>query len=135
MSKDNVNHPSHYNQGGIECIDALNAMVTGYPDPVGAVMAWQVVKYIWRHPFKANPVEDLKKAQFYLDRLIQRVDARMPKTMPNETPSGTSQQSGLSTITLCNSAEAPNAAYLRMKEDYERRSQTFEPNIPVKGLK
>lgn len=134
MSKDNVNHPSHYNQGGIECIDALNAMVTGYPDPVGAVMAWQVVKYIWRHPFKANPVEDLKKAQFYLDRLIQRVDARMPKTMPNETPSGTSQMAG-APITLCNSAEAPNAAYLRMKEDYERRSQTFEPNIPVKGLK
>lgn len=66
----NVDHPSHYNQGGIECIDALNAMVTGYSDPVDAVLSWQIVKYIWRHPFKRAPLEDLKKARFYLDRLI-----------------------------------------------------------------
>ena len=67
---DAVNHPSHYNQGGIECIDALDAMVSGYPDPVAAALTWQVGKYIWRHPFKAKPLEDLKKARFYLDRLI-----------------------------------------------------------------
>ena len=127
MTKDNVNHPAHYNQGGIECIDALNAMVTGYPDPVGAVLAWQVVKYIWRHPFKANPVEDLKKAQFYLERLIQRVG--------NETGGKSlADRLGSLPITPCNRPEAPNEAYLRMKEDYERRSQIFEPSIPVKGL-
>lgn len=68
---DAVNHPSHYNQGGIECIDALDAMVTGYPDPVAAALTWQVGKYIWRHPFKEKPLEDLKKARFYLDRLIE----------------------------------------------------------------
>jgi hypothetical protein len=33
------------------------------------------------------------------------------------------------------SGEAPNAAYLRMKEDFERRCQTFDPDIPVNGLK
>lgn len=69
-ASDAVNHPSHYNQGGIECIDALDAMVTGYPDPVAAALTWQVGKYIWRHPFKEKPLEDLKKARFYLDRLI-----------------------------------------------------------------
>ena len=68
---DPVNHPNHYTQGGIECIDALNAMVTGYEDPVQACLSWQVVKYVWRHPFKGNPVQDLKKARFYLDRLIK----------------------------------------------------------------
>ena len=68
---DPVNHPNHYTQGGIECIDALNAMVTGYEDPVQACLAWQSVKYVWRHPFKGNPVQDLKKARFYLDRLIK----------------------------------------------------------------
>lgn len=69
-ANDMVNHPSHYTQGGIECIDALTAMVTPYKDTVAATLAWQVVKYLWRHPFKFNPLEDLKKAQFYLNRLI-----------------------------------------------------------------
>lgn len=37
---DNVNHPSHYNQGSIECIDALNAMVENYKEPVDASLSW-----------------------------------------------------------------------------------------------
>lgn len=69
-----VMHPQHYNRGSIECIDALNAMVEGWTDPVAAVLAWQTVKYIWRHPFKGKSVEDLKKAQFYLARLVQQYE-------------------------------------------------------------
>ncbi len=68
---DMVQKPRHYNLGGIECIDALTAMITPYEDPNDAALSWQVVRYIWRHPFKFNPLEDLKKARFYLDRLIQ----------------------------------------------------------------
>ena len=71
-----VEHPTHYCQGSIECIDALNAMVEGWLDPVAAVLAWQTVKYIWRHPFKGKPVEDLKKAQFYLERLVQQYECK-----------------------------------------------------------
>lgn len=71
-----VDHPTHYCQGSIECIDALNAMVEGWSDPVSAVLAWQTVKYIWRHPFKGKPVEDLKKAQFYLERLVQQYECK-----------------------------------------------------------
>lgn len=67
-----VEHPTHYCQGSIECIDALNAMVEGWDDPVAAVLAWQTVKYIWRHPFKGKPLEDIRKAQFYLGRLAER---------------------------------------------------------------
>ena len=74
LSKDMVNHPSHYNQGGIEAIDALNAMVTGYEDAVDASLSWQIVKYIWRHPFKDKPLEDVKKAQFYLNKLIEYLE-------------------------------------------------------------
>lgn len=73
---DPVNHPSHYTQGGIECIDALTAMVSGYEDPNDAALTWQVGKYIWRHPFKHKPVEDLKKARFYLDRLIGYLEGK-----------------------------------------------------------
>lgn len=71
-----VEHPTHYCQGSIECIDALNAMVEGWLDPVAAVLAWQTVKYIWRHPFKGKPVEDLKKAQFYLERLVKQYERK-----------------------------------------------------------
>lgn len=71
---DMVNHPPHYTQGGIECIDALTAMISPYKDPNDAALSWQVVKYIWRHPFKGKPLEDLKKARYYLDRLIQRYE-------------------------------------------------------------
>lgn len=67
-----VEHPTHYCQGSIECIDALNAMVEGWDDPVAAVLAWQTVKYIWRHPFKGKPLEDIRKAQFYLARMEER---------------------------------------------------------------
>lgn len=76
---DMVNHPRHYTQGGIECIDALTAMVTPYEDPNDAALSWQVVRYIWRHPFKFNPLEDLKKAQFYLNRLITHWEKKETK--------------------------------------------------------
>lgn len=74
MKNDPVNHPSHYTQGGIECIDALTAMITPYEDPNDAALTWQVGKYIWRHPFKAKPIEDLRKAEFYLQRLIKYLE-------------------------------------------------------------
>lgn len=75
-TESSVEHPQHYNRGSIECIDALNAMVEGWLDSVAAVLAWQTVKYIWRHPFKGKPVEDLKKAQFYLERLVQQYECK-----------------------------------------------------------
>lgn len=73
LNKENsmVDHPNHYAQTRIECIDALEAMVEPYKDAIDVANSWQVVKYIWRHPFKENPIQDLKKAKFYLDRLIK----------------------------------------------------------------
>ena len=73
---DMVNQPPHYTSGGIECADALDAMVSAYPDPVAAALTWQVGKYIWRHPLKWNPAEDLKKARWYLDRLIAHYEKK-----------------------------------------------------------
>ena len=70
---DMVNHPAHYTAGNVECIDALESMSMGYQDTVQAALAWQVVKYIWRSPLKGKQLEDLQKAQFYLNRLIEKV--------------------------------------------------------------
>ena len=69
---DPVNHPAHYTAGGIECIDAIAAALTCQKDPMEAWLTGQVLKYLWRWPLK-NGLEDLKKAQFYLNRLIEKV--------------------------------------------------------------
>jgi hypothetical protein len=65
---DNVNHPSHYTQGSIECIDAIEESTKGLLG-ISAVCVANVIKYIWRYKFK-NGIEDLKKARWYLDKLI-----------------------------------------------------------------
>lgn len=67
---DPVNHPSHYTQGGIECIDAIEAAVTGL-EGMDAVCTAQIIKYIWRWKHK-NGLQDLQKTRWYLDRLIKK---------------------------------------------------------------
>ena len=69
--KDNVNHPSHYTQGAIECIDAIKEATKGLLG-IEAVCTANIIKYVWRWKFK-NGVEDLRKARWYLDRLIDEV--------------------------------------------------------------
>lgn len=70
--EDVVNRPSHYTQGGIECIEAIKASMT--PEEYKGFLKGQVIKYIWRYRLKGKPAEDLKKAQFYLIRLIDEID-------------------------------------------------------------
>ena len=67
--KDNVNHPSHYTQGAIECIDAIKEATKGLFG-IEAVCTANIIKYVWRWKFK-NGVEDLRKADWYLQRLIK----------------------------------------------------------------
>ena len=62
-----VEHPPHYTAGGIECIDAIMAAVTGLT-PQEAVCVANVLKYTWRFKHK-NGKQDLKKAEWYLKRL------------------------------------------------------------------
>jgi hypothetical protein len=64
---DMVNHPPHYKAGGIETIDFIEAKELGYN-------LGNVVKYITRADHKGNKLEDLKKAQWYLNRAIERVN-------------------------------------------------------------
>lgn len=64
---DMVNSPPHYNQAGIECIDAIQAATDeGYE----YYLQGNIIKYLWRYRYK-NGVEDLKKAQWYLNKLIE----------------------------------------------------------------
>ena len=68
---DPVEHPSHSTAGNIECLDAIESAVCKYGVPSHAFLAGQVIKYIWRAPLKGKYYEDLKKARFYLERMIE----------------------------------------------------------------
>lgn len=69
---DSVNHPAHYTAGGIECIDCIESMIAPIKNPTYAFLTGQSLKYLARYTMK-NGVEDLKKARWYLDRLIGKV--------------------------------------------------------------
>jgi len=69
---DPVNSPSHYNSGGIEAIEAIEAALSS--DGFRGYLKGNVMKYMWRYEKKAKPIEDFKKARWYLDRLIQKVE-------------------------------------------------------------
>ena len=69
---DMVNHPVHYTQGGIECIDALKA-ATVSKTGIEAVCTANAIKYLWRYEEK-NGIEDVKKARWYIDRLIKELE-------------------------------------------------------------
>ena len=71
---DMVNHPSHYTQGGIECIDALKA-ATISKTGIEAVCTANAIKYLWRYEEK-NGIEDVKKARWYIDRLIKELEEK-----------------------------------------------------------
>lgn len=68
---DMVNHPSHYTQGGIECIDALEAATINLKG-IEAVCTANAIKYLWRWKEKGG-IEDLEKSKWYIDRLTKKI--------------------------------------------------------------
>jgi hypothetical protein len=68
-SSERVDHPTHYQQqGGVECIDALEGCLT--PDEFRGFLRGNAIKYLWRCEDKGG-VEDLMKADWYLDKLTE----------------------------------------------------------------
>ena len=66
---DMVNHPSHYADGSIECIEAIEASMT--KEAFCGYLKGNALKYFWRYEKKINPVEDLEKARWYSNKLIE----------------------------------------------------------------
>jgi len=64
-----VDHPKHYNAGKIEVIDAIEDWGLGFS-------LGNVVKYVARANYKGKPLEDLKKAQWYLNRAIEKLEPK-----------------------------------------------------------
>ena len=69
---DMIDHPKHYTQGGIECIDALKAATVGKRG-IEAVCVANVIKYLWRYEEK-NGIEDVRKAKWYIERLLKELE-------------------------------------------------------------
>lgn len=69
---DFINHPPHYTQGGIECIEAIKAATVGLTG-IEAICAGNAIKYIWRFNNK-NGKQDIEKAIWYLERLKKEIE-------------------------------------------------------------
>jgi hypothetical protein len=67
VEEEKVDHPPHYTKGGIECIDGIKASMT--IEAFEGYLKGNVMKYLWRYRYK-NGLEDLKKAQWYLNKLV-----------------------------------------------------------------
>lgn len=70
--EEHVNHPAHYNQGGVECIDGIKAACEGL-EGEEAFCIGSAIKYLWRYRHK-NGKEDLEKAIWYITRVIKILD-------------------------------------------------------------
>lgn len=71
----NVNHPPHYTKGSIECLDAIKASMS--KEQFIGYLKGAILKYIWRMDYKGKALEDLKKAAFYLERLIKEKETQL----------------------------------------------------------
>jgi len=66
--KDMVSEPPHYNNGTVECIDYIRQQLgSQYP----AYLEGNIIKYVHRHKYKNENIEDLRKARWYLSKLIE----------------------------------------------------------------
>lgn len=72
QTSDPVNSPSHYASGDIECIDAIKASMTR--EAFLGYLKGNIQKYMWRYEKKVNPLEDVKKARWYMNKLVDELD-------------------------------------------------------------
>jgi hypothetical protein len=70
-----VNRPDHYTGGNVECIEAIKAATQGLP-AFEAICVGHIVRYLWRYRIKhpQNPLVDVKKSVYYLNRLIAEIE-------------------------------------------------------------
>jgi|TARA_Y100000114_G_C11526734_1_gene216053 hypothetical protein len=72
MKGDRVNSPAHYTQGQIECKEAIKSALGR--EQYEGFLRGNILKYIWRGPYKNENLEDYRKAKFWLDELIKEIE-------------------------------------------------------------
>ena len=71
QTNDPIN-PNHYKEGDVECIEAIKSSLN--TEAFHGYLKASVMKYLWRFDYKGKAVEDLNKAKWYLDKLIEHMD-------------------------------------------------------------
>ena len=71
---DLVNSPSHYTQGSVECADVIEDAIKGAPKSIYGFAHSNALKYLLRLWYKEDPLRDAKKAKWYLERLISKLE-------------------------------------------------------------
>jgi hypothetical protein len=77
LKKEMVDHPDHYNQQPLEAIEVLQMFFKDDP------LVWQSMKYAIRYKHKGKPIEDLKKAIWYLQYKIKELEEQENKNVPS----------------------------------------------------
>ena len=67
MTDDNINSPRHYTTGKIEVFDFITDQKMGY-------IEGNIIKYLCRYKHKGTPLCDVKKAQWYMDKLVEQME-------------------------------------------------------------
>lgn len=123
--KETVNHPAHYNAGSIEVIEAIEAWGCGFCDG-------NVVKYVARFRHK-NGIEDLKKAQWYLTRLIQQeennVGIRSEGDQGQCKPSGEAANDDHSNVPAIHSRRSDDASGSREERGQQSGHSVAEDDV------
>ena len=118
---DSVNQPAHYTAGGIECIDALEAATHGLEGQEAFCTA-NAIKYLWRWKRK-NGAEDLKKARWYIERLLSAIEPAPAPTIDSEDPFG-----------VCEPLhEGPGFPELNPKAEQQAEAEAQEPRFIVRS--
>lgn len=113
--------PSHYiSKNGLETIDVIEAWIEGLP-PVEAFLSGQVIKYISRWN-KKNGVQDLEKAQFYLERLIDKLKGKSDAEVEDSVVENNS-------ISYCKSFE--DGVHIPLPEDDIKAGDYIDVNPSV----
>jgi hypothetical protein len=104
---DVVNHPPHYNQGDVECIQALESLGISQ-----VYCRANALKYLWRMADKGKALEDVKKAQWYVNRLVGYLESEAHVTERNASVDASvgSVQGSLEDIRLYEDSQVALAA-------------------------
>jgi hypothetical protein len=74
-TSDAVNSPAHYTRGSQEAIDTIEEAIQDAPSVEAGMLQGQVLKYLLRLWLKSDSLEDAKKARWYLNRLISKLES------------------------------------------------------------
>ena len=83
LTKADATNPTYYHKGKYECIDILEEVLKD-TSGIKAFCLGNCIKYLWRHSHK-NGVEDLRKAKWYLEKLISNIDTEISEIVDKDT--------------------------------------------------